>query len=176
MRGSSIVVKLLAWDTETNEPVVGDAANISLHIVKDAGTPTSLGAPSAADNTVENGYYEVRLSAAQHSADTKSFLIGGKSTTESVIILPTMLYYARRGEDFTAYYFAWDKDTGNFKAGDSANHTMHISKDGATPVSIGAGTEIDAANLPGLYYSAISESNADADSLNHTGESTTADI
>ena len=74
--------------------------------------------------------------------------------------------------------FAWDTANGVPKTGDSGNITAQISKDGgaASGTNTANPTEIDAANMKGLYYFPLQQGETDCDVFALSPVSGTADI
>ncbi len=74
--------------------------------------------------------------------------------------------------------FAFDVTTGLPKTGDAANITAYVNKDwgGATVLGDTSATEIDATNAKGCYLFDLTQAESNADALDFTGKSTTANI
>lgn len=76
--------------------------------------------------------------------------------------------------------FAFDAVTGLPKSGDAANMVFYVNKDWAGPVAIasnaGVPTEIDAVNAKGKYRIALAQAETNADALEFTGKTITANI
>lgn len=74
--------------------------------------------------------------------------------------------------------FAFDTMTGAAKTGDAANITAYVNKDwgGATVLGDTSATEIDATNAKGCYLFDLTQAETNADALDFTAKSTTANI
>lgn len=78
---------VFAFDSTTNLPKTGDAANLTAYVSKDYNTVTVLGDTSAAemDATNAKGYYLFDLTQAETNADT--LLFSAKSSTANVVVV-----------------------------------------------------------------------------------------
>ncbi len=78
---------VFAFDSTTNLPKTGDAANITAYVSKDYGTVTVLGDTSATemDSTNAKGYYLFDLTQAETNADT--LLFSAKSSTSNIVVI-----------------------------------------------------------------------------------------
>ncbi len=78
---------VFAFDSTTNLPKSGDAANITAYVSKDYGTVTVLGDTSATemDATNAKGYYLFDLTQAETNADT--LLFSAKSVTANIVVI-----------------------------------------------------------------------------------------
>ena len=87
-RGTAYTATVLAWDTSANAPKTGDAANITLYVSKDGGTPTAItpGTVSEMSSTNAPGSYKIALSTTE--MDAAGIEITGKSSTANVVIYP----------------------------------------------------------------------------------------
>jgi hypothetical protein len=83
-----------------------------------------------------------------------------------------------RGDASKVYFTAIDSTDGSFKTGDSANITADISKDGGAdaPLTDTSATEVDATNMPGLYWFDVSGTETTADVIAIQAQSTTSNI
>lgn len=74
--------------------------------------------------------------------------------------------------------FAFDATTGLPKTGDAANITAYVNKDyaGATVLGDTSATEIESTNAKGYYLFDLTQGETNADCLNFTGKSSTANI
>lgn len=81
-------IQLFAFDTTTNLPKTGDAANITAYVSKDHGAVTVLGDTSATqmDATNAPGVYLFDLTQGETNADELTFT--AKSSTSNVSITP----------------------------------------------------------------------------------------
>lgn len=84
-------IQVFVFDTSTNAPKTGDAANLTLYVSKDHGAVTVLGDTSATemDATNAKGIYVFDLTQAETNADELTFT--GKSTTANVTITPRFI-------------------------------------------------------------------------------------
>lgn len=76
-----------AFDSTTNLPKTGDAANLTAYVSKDYGAVTVLGDTSATEMESSNakGFYLFDLTQAETNADT--LLFSGKSSTANVVVI-----------------------------------------------------------------------------------------
>lgn len=76
-----------AFDSTTNLPKTGDAANLTAYVSKDYGAVTVLGDTSATemDSTNAKGYYLFDLTQAETNADT--LLFSCKSSTANIVVI-----------------------------------------------------------------------------------------
>ncbi len=85
---------VFAFDSTTNLPKTGDAANITAYVSKDNGSVTVLGDTSATemDSTNAKGYYLFDLTQAETNAD--QLLFSAKSSTSNIVVIgvPAMVY------------------------------------------------------------------------------------
>lgn len=76
--------------------------------------------------------------------------------------------------------FAFDTTTGAPKTGDAANMVFYVTKDFGSVTAIAAAsgvpTEMDATNAKGWYKIAVSQTETNADNLQFTGKSSTANV
>jgi hypothetical protein len=78
---------VFAFDSTTNLPKTGDAANLTAYVSKDYGAVTVLGDTSAAemDSTNAKGYYLFDLTQSETNADT--LLFSAKSSTANIVAI-----------------------------------------------------------------------------------------
>lgn len=78
---------VFAFDSTTNLPKTGDAANITAYVSKDYGAVTVLGDTSATEMEATNakGYYLFDLTQAETNADTLMF--SAKSATGNIVVI-----------------------------------------------------------------------------------------
>jgi hypothetical protein len=76
-----------AFDSTTNLPKTGDAANLTAYVSKDYGAVTVLGDTTATemDATNAKGYYLFDLTQAETNADT--LLFSAKSSTANIVVI-----------------------------------------------------------------------------------------
>lgn len=87
-------VTVFAFDSTTNTPKTGDAANISAYISKDDGAVTQLTDTSATelDSTNAKGYYQFDISQTETNAD--KIILTAKSSTSNIVVVgaPAVIY------------------------------------------------------------------------------------
>lgn len=78
---------LFAFDSTTNQPKTGDAANITAYLSKDYGSVTAITDTSATemDATNAKGYYLVDASQAETNFDEG--LVSAKSSTANIVVV-----------------------------------------------------------------------------------------
>lgn len=78
---------VFAFDSTTNLPKTGDAANLTAYVSKDYGAVTVLGDTSATemDATNAKGYYLFDLTQAETNGDT--LLFSAKSSTANIVVV-----------------------------------------------------------------------------------------
>lgn len=76
------------------------------------------------------------------------------------------------------YVFAFDSTTGLAKTGDSANISVYLQKDFASPVQTTdtSATQVDATNAAGYYIVDASQAETNYDTIIVTGKSSTSNI
>lgn len=91
-----------AFDSTTNLPKTGDAANLTAYVSKDYGAVTVLGDTSATemDATNAKGYYLFDLTQAETNADT--LLFSAKSSTANIVVLAMPATVFTTPANFTA--------------------------------------------------------------------------
>jgi hypothetical protein len=87
-KNTAIVVTVICWDLTNNTYKTGDSAHFTIRAVGDGTefTPSSP-TPTEIDATNMPGVYSVALTAAENNYSTVT--VGGKTSTENCIILPT---------------------------------------------------------------------------------------
>lgn len=118
---------VFAFDSTTNAPKTGDAANITAYVSKDFGAVTVLGDTSATemDATNAKGYYLFDLTQAETNGDT--LLFSAKSSTANIVVV---------GAPATVYTFP----TTGILAPATAGRTLVVDANGladATTVKVG---------------------------------------
>lgn len=80
-------IRVFAFDSTTNLPKSGDAANITAYISKDFGAVTALGDTSATEDDATNakGYYLFDITQTETNAD--DVLISAKSSTSNIVVV-----------------------------------------------------------------------------------------
>lgn len=86
--GVAVTVSFLVWDTSANAGKTGDAANLTLRLVRDGVEATPSGTPAQLDATNAPGVYTLALTAAENTGTAMGLV--GKSSTASVVVVPTM--------------------------------------------------------------------------------------
>lgn len=85
---------VFAFDSTTNLPKTGDAANLTAYVSINDGTVTVLGDTSAteADSTNAKGYYTFDLAQAETNGD--KLLFSAKSSTANIVVMamPAVVY------------------------------------------------------------------------------------
>ena len=83
---------VLAWDTLTDSPKTGDAANITAQISKDWGAAAATNDvnPTEFDSTNHKGIYVFNMTQAETNANI--ILLTATSTTAGVIIAPLVVF------------------------------------------------------------------------------------
>lgn len=78
--GSAITPAFSAWDTGANAPKTGDAANLTVKLIRDGAEVT----PAGAISEVGGGEYKVALTAGENTGTMMS--LRGSSSTANVVI------------------------------------------------------------------------------------------
>src|SRR5689334_6068460 len=86
MKNVSQVVTYYAWDTSGNSYKTGDVANHTLRGMQDTTEFTPAASPSEVDATNFPGAYKVSIAATENIGNL--MLVGGKSSTANIILLP----------------------------------------------------------------------------------------
>lgn len=81
-----------------------------------------------------------------------------------------------KGEEFNAYYRAWDKAAKAWKTGDVGNHSIRWTKDGTDAAVTNGPTEVSAVNHPGLYTVVMTAAEANGNVCAIGGKSATANV
>ena len=89
IKGSGFPVVYTAWNTTTNLPVTGDAANHSIRVVGDGTEFTPAASPTEIDATYQPGQYQIVLAASETNYNLIS--VGGVSSTSHVYLFGTQL-------------------------------------------------------------------------------------
>lgn len=93
---------VFAFDSTTNLPKTGDAANLTAYVSKDYGSVTVLGDTSATemDATNAKGYYLFDLTQSETNADT--LLFSAKSSTSNIVVIAAPATVFTLPANFTA--------------------------------------------------------------------------
>lgn len=129
-----------AYDSATNLPKAGDAANITAYVSKDYGTVTVLADTSAteADATNAKGWYLFDLAQAETNADT--LLLSAKSSTSGIVVLGGLIYTVPVRFTTLAIDAAGLADANAVKIGPSGSGTAQTARDIGANVLISPGT------------------------------------
>lgn len=94
---------VFAFDSTTNLPKTGDAANLTAYVSKDFGSVTVLGDTSATemDSTNAKGYYLFDLTQAETNAD--ALLFSAKSSTSNIVVIGAPAYIATNPASFSSF-------------------------------------------------------------------------
>ncbi|HOD79957.1 MAG: hypothetical protein BWX88_02758 [Planctomycetes bacterium ADurb.Bin126] len=109
-KGASFHVQVTAWNTSTKAPQAGDAANVTLTLVRD-GVESE---PSNAPSDLSNGEIDLEITAAEADCDTLT--VSGTSATSNVQIIPakvSMQYSALSGGTTDKTYTVTDSVSGS---------------------------------------------------------------
>lgn len=85
------VLAYVAWNTSTNAYVTGDSANHSTSWCKDGTRSATTNATAEVDATNLPGLYKVTMTSTE--TDCIEGVLGGKSTTANVVLIPTMVAF-----------------------------------------------------------------------------------
>jgi hypothetical protein len=89
IKAAALTVALTLWDTYAGVPKIGDAANLSLRVVKDGVAAAATNTPVELDAVNDPGVYTLALTAAEMNANSVS--VTGKSSTAGVVVIPVHL-------------------------------------------------------------------------------------
>lgn len=93
-RGVAFTAHIYAYDSATGAPKTGDSANITPRLVKDGtGAALTTATVTEVDATNLPGSYKVSISGTE--ADCDALVVGGKSSTSGVYIVPTVYQMER---------------------------------------------------------------------------------
>lgn len=92
-------VTIFVIDITTNLPKTGDAANLTLYVMKDGGSVNALADTSATENDATNapGLYTFNLTQSETNGDKLVF--SGQSTTANIEIVPQVVYTVERSSE-----------------------------------------------------------------------------
>lgn len=133
-------IQLFAFDTTTNLPKTGDAANITAYVSKDHGAVTVLGDTSATemDATNAKGVYVFDLTQAETNADELTFT--AKSTTANISITPRFITTVPPKFTTMVIDAAGLVDANTVKIGPSGSGTAQTARDVGASVLLSSGT------------------------------------
>lgn len=168
---------VFAFDSTTNAPKTGDAANITAYVSKDFGAVTVLGDTTATemDATNAKGYYLFDLTQAETNGDT--LLFSAKSSTANIVVVgapatvytyPTTGILAPATSGRTLVVDASGlADANMVKAGPSGSGTAQTARDLGASVLLSSGTGTGQVSLSSGLVSLAS-----AQTFNMTGNIT----
>lgn len=135
-------LQVYVFDSTTNLPVTGDAANLTAYVSKNFGSVTVLTDTSATefDATNAKGYYLFDLTQSETDADTLSFSAKSSTADTVVIAVPAVVY--TRPPFFSSLGIASDGDL--VKVNTLDGHTAQTGDNFALIGTAGAGLT----NLP----------------------------
>lgn len=94
IRGQPLVFEFYVWNISNNQPVTGDAANITVRVSKDGGAlTTASGSVTEVDSTHAPGMYRIVLTASEMDANAVS--VYPRSTTANVRCMSATFYTDR---------------------------------------------------------------------------------
>lgn len=85
------VICYTAWNTSTNAYVTGDSGNHSLSWAKDGTRSAATNAAAEVDSTNMPGLYKCTITSTE--TDCIEGVLGGKSSTANVVLIPTMVAF-----------------------------------------------------------------------------------
>jgi len=89
IKGKSIVVTFVAWDTTNNVGKTGNVGNFTLRVIKDGTAAAPTNAASEVDPTNAPGVYKITLTTTEMTCNT--ITLAGKSSTSGVVIIPVTI-------------------------------------------------------------------------------------
>ena len=89
IKGVGITVSYTAWNTNTNGPQTGDAANHTVKLLRDGVESAATNAPAEVDSISFKGEYKITLTNAEMTCDF--ITIGGVSSTANVALIPVKI-------------------------------------------------------------------------------------
>ena len=158
---------VFAFDSTTNLPKTGDAANITAYVSKDYGTVTVLGDTSATemDATNAKGMYLFDLTQAETNADT--LLFSAKSATANIVVIgvPATVFTAPNRFSSAVIDAAGLIDANTVKLGPTGAGTAQTARDvGLALPAVAAGTAngllISGTNTGTTTFGALTITNA----------------
>lgn len=133
-------IALFAFDTTTNAPKTGDAANLTAYVSKDYGSVTVLTDTSATemDSTNAKGWYLFDLAQAETNAD--SLIFSGKSTTSNISVVGKEIFTTPNRFSTMVIDAAGLADATTVKLGPSGSATAQTARDVGGSVLLSSGT------------------------------------
>lgn len=86
LKGVSITVEFMAWDTAASSGKTGDSANFTLKVIKDGTSGAATNSASEVDSTNCPGLYKLVLTASEMTANV--ICVHGKSATANIVLIP----------------------------------------------------------------------------------------
>lgn len=128
---SSQKLRVYAFDSTTNLPKAGDAANITAYVSKDYGAVTVLGDTTATeeDSTNAKGFYLFDLTQGETNADYLGF--SAKSATGNIVVvaMPAVVFTVPANFTKAVIDSAGLIDANTVKLGPSGSGTAQTAKD-----------------------------------------------
>jgi hypothetical protein len=146
-KGIAQEIHYLAWNTATNEPEPGDAANHTLQAITDG-----IINP-AANGGANMGVLNSALFTAAEMAGN-SVALAGISSTPGVVIIPVIIITDAPSIGIPIFipFTVWNKTTNGPELGDLANLSISFAADGVSgAIAGGSLVELSQADAPGLY-------------------------
>jgi hypothetical protein len=93
IKGQPLTVGYIAWNTSTNSPATGDAANHALQLVQDGAATAPTNSPVEVGSAISPGLYKLSLIAGE--MNYLCIILCGKSSTANVVIIPLVIITER---------------------------------------------------------------------------------
>ncbi len=170
-------IYVYAYDSTTNAPKTGDAANITAYYAKDGGTVTVLTDTSAteSDSTNAKGFYMFDISQSETNADF--VLITAKSSTSNVVVLGAPAGNPTTPAKFSTLVIdsAGLVDANMVKMGPTGSGTAQAARDIGTSVLISSGTGTGQLSVSsGVIAADVTKLNSDATAAANIAKTTRA--
>jgi hypothetical protein len=146
---------VFAFDSTTNLPKSGDAANITAYVDKDDGGVTVLGDTSATEKDATNakGYYIFDLTQAETNGD--KLLFSAKSATANIVVVavPAVVYTYPNRFSTLVIDAAGLADANAVKVGPSGSGTAQTARDIGASVLVGdkTGFSLSAGGIQAIW-------------------------
>lgn len=144
---------VFAFDTTTNTPKTGDAANITAYVSKDYGAVTVLSDTSAVEMDATNAPGMYLFAAAQAETNADCLMVSGKSSTANIKVIgaPTVIY---------------TRPTTGWLAPTTAGRTLDVSVGGEAGVDwANVGSPTTTLNLSGTTVMTATDVKADTSAI-----------
>lgn len=159
--GQSVTVSYMAYNTNTGAYVTGDLANHTIKVIKDGTETSPTNAPYEADNNNMPGMYALTLTAAE--AQHNVVIIGGKSSSANVIIIPTIISFEQLPQALNTNSFVKASLQDVFNDSTCASNLQRATASiatgsvgsGSTTTNIVAGSLFPAMQVVGQYIGRI---------------------